>query len=92
MLIGSLADNAHTSYLPGLSGNVPGCLPIHQTATWTRSAKRSDNILGTADDHPLHIGSNGVGGGDDLDDDRIDMLVSSYIAHGYLAGTIQNAG
>lgn len=59
-------------------------------ATFTPYAKGRDGVAGTADDHPLLRGPDRKAGtADDLDDARIDMPDSCYIAHGYLAGAVK---
>jgi hypothetical protein len=45
-----------------------------------------DGLLGTADDHPWVKGPDGVEGtGDDMDNTRVDMGTSCWLAHGNLA-------
>ena len=58
-------------------------------ATLAPGALGPDLILGTADDHPIVQGSDGIPGtGDDLNNSNIDMAFSYYVAHGNLVDGI----
>lgn len=87
VLVGALADNDHygTYKMPGM-GAMPGEVVFSKSndVTWTATAKGTDGLFGTDDDHRLLLGGDGLlGGGDDLDDYNLDTIHPS-VAHGYM--------
>ena len=75
---------------PGASGTPNLVFPSPcDKASLAAAALGPDGILGTADDHPIVKGPDGIPGtADDLDNDRIDLAQSCFIAHGNLADGI----
>jgi hypothetical protein len=71
---------------PGSTGIADDNFPSPcDDATLTMDAAGDDNTLGTADDHPLVKGPDGIAGTvDDWTNDNIDLVAFCFIAHAHL--------